>query len=491
AAPPLLSKPQGKSNFGSLFNPVKFNNQDYTQLKNNHLERNCLFVDSTFPPNGCSLGDLPYLDNWEEDHLKWLRPAVNTLTFCKEGASRFNVCQGYINNSWFLAALSSLTFNQTMMNQVVPTNQSFLDYDYAGIFHFRFWRFGKWVDVVIDDFLPMTDNHLLSVFSQDGHEFWAALLEKAYAKVCGSYADMNFGSPSETCKDFSGGVSMEYLLGMGQSEGHDELWVSLSRATDSMSLICCGTPQGKDKFEKTVTSNGLVTKHTYSVTAVTEVTYLDAKVRLIRLFNPWGSQEWTGNWSDKSDLWDSVSPEDQQKRLNRSDGEFWMELKDFCQFFNILSISSENPNFIDGDVNCQWECMIYEGSWVAGKSAGGAMQVSFETNPQYRIQVTTRDEQKPGDKNLLISLIQKGSNRKYTRYYPIAVTITPEGWLELPFFYQNESLKKHNNYFINRELVELYSVEPGEYVIVHYTEVIHMAADFVLTIHTKDEAKIR
>lgn len=27
----------------------------------------------------------------------------------------------------------------------------------------------------------------------------------------------------------------------------------------------------KDKFEKTVTSNGLVTKHTYSVTAVTEV----------------------------------------------------------------------------------------------------------------------------------------------------------------------------------------------------------------------------
>lgn len=63
--------------------------------------------------------------------------------------------------------------------------------------------------------------------------------------------------------------------------------------------------------------------------------------------------------------------------------------------------------------------------------------------------------------------------------------------MELPFFYQNESLKKHNNYFINRELVELYSVEPGEYVIVPYTEVIHMAADFVLTIHTKDEAKIR
>ena len=53
-----------------------------------------------------------------------------------------------------------------------------------GIFHFRFWLYGEWVDVVIDDFLPFYANNRL-VFCQDSkkpNQLWSALLEKAYAK---------------------------------------------------------------------------------------------------------------------------------------------------------------------------------------------------------------------------------------------------------------------------------------------------------------------
>jgi calpain-5 len=54
--------------------------------------------------------------------------------------------------------------------------------NYVGIFHFRFWRFGQWVDVVIDDLLPTCDNELLSTQSSVQNEFWIPFVEKAYAK---------------------------------------------------------------------------------------------------------------------------------------------------------------------------------------------------------------------------------------------------------------------------------------------------------------------
>ena len=59
-----------------------------------------------------------------------------------------------LGDCWYICSLAVLASNPALFTQVVPADQGFAKNDiekYAGIFHFHFWFYGEWVDVVIDD----------------------------------------------------------------------------------------------------------------------------------------------------------------------------------------------------------------------------------------------------------------------------------------------------------------------------------------------------
>ena len=52
-------------------------------------------------------------------------------------------CSG---DCWMVAAMADLSEKEALFQWVVPPGQSFTE-DYTGMFLFRFWRNGQWVEV--------------------------------------------------------------------------------------------------------------------------------------------------------------------------------------------------------------------------------------------------------------------------------------------------------------------------------------------------------
>uniref|UniRef100_A0A8B9JIS8 Calpain-3 n=1 Tax=Astyanax mexicanus TaxID=7994 RepID=A0A8B9JIS8_ASTMX len=502
----LIRERERKDGEGSVNKPLRFSGQDFNTLKQECLQKKTLFEDETFPATVESLGykELGHKSN-KVKNIVWKRPKdiCDNPQFIVGGASRTDICQGDLGDCWLLAAIASLTLNEKLLFRVVPQEQSFSD-NYAGVFHFQFWRYGDWVDVVIDDRIPTVNNQLVFTKSAERNEFWSALLEKAYAKLHGSYEALKGGNTTEAMEDFTGGVTEFYEM----KEAPKELYKIMKKALERGSLMGCSIDSLVPARFETRTATGLVKGHAYSVTAVDENVEKESRVRLVRLRNPWGQVEWNGPWSDNSKEWTTISKSEKEKlqHQNEEDGEFWMSFDNFKKNYTKLEICNLTPDALDDDKIHKWTVSVNEGRWVRGCSAGGCRNYpdTFWTNPQYRLRLLEEDDD-PEDNEVactfVVALMQKNRRKErklganlFTIGFSIYEMHGNKQHMQKDFFTVNSSKARSKAYINLREVSQRFRLSPGEYVIVPSTYEPHQEGEFILRVfsekrNTSDELR--
>uniref|UniRef100_A0A3B5KZN6 Calpain-3 n=1 Tax=Xiphophorus couchianus TaxID=32473 RepID=A0A3B5KZN6_9TELE len=489
----LIRERERRDGEGSLNKPIRFNGQDYNTLRQDYLQRKTLFEDEAFPATVESLGfkELGHKSN-KVKNIVWKRPKEisENPEFIVGGASRTDICQGDLGDCWLLAAIACLTLNEKLLYRVVPQEQSFSE-NYAGIFHFQFWRYGDWVDVVIDDRVPTFNNQLVFTKSAERNEFWSALLEKAYAKLHGSYEALKGGNTTEAMEDFTGGVTEFYEM----KDAPKELYKIMKKALERGSLMGCSIDSLVPARFETRTVTGLVKGHAYSVTAVDECKpsqHKDNKVRLVRLRNPWGQVEWNGPWSDKQSCRAKL-----QNIWGIGSVGLWMSFEDFKKNYTKIEICNMTPDALEDDKIHKWTVSVNEGRWVRGCSAGGCRNYpdTFWTNPQYRLRLLEEDDD-PDDNEVVctfvVSLMQKNRRKErkmganlFTIGFAIYEMHGNKQHMQKDFFLVNSSKARSRSYINLREVTQRFRLSPGEYVIVPSTYEPHQEGEFILRVFSE------
>ncbi|KAA0702425.1 Calpain-9 [Triplophysa tibetana] len=435
-------------------------------------------TDSTAFPSGIPLQDGLYMDSnfYFQDMLitpdvvlKRPKEICESPQFIVDGATRLDICQGYLSDCWFLSAVASLSLYPSLMERVVPPGQSFQQ-GYNGCFFFQFWQYGEWCKVQVDDRLPMRDGQLMFLKSSNKNEFWSSLLEKAYAKLKGGYTALNMGFPHEAMADMTGGITEVFTVGSLPRD----LGSFLRRLLQKGTLINCANSQGA--IEKS-NDFGILFRHAYSVTGLETIQTKTGPIELVRVYNPWGKTEWEGPWSDKSGIeWFTVSIEEQKRvqRINLDDGEFWMALSDFRHNFDIMEVChlSDDTLSAGGAIKRPWHCTSYHGKWIP-----------FQDPPQYKLTLLEEDDD-PSDPELTCSFLL-ALMQKQTRQSGQVLPVGSEGELVTSRdLSQMRPVIKHSDEQ-RREVVLRGCLPPGYYIVIPATSEAHRMGEFLLRVLTE------
>jgi hypothetical protein len=108
-----------------------------------------------------------------------------------DGTTPGDVKQGALGDCWFLGSITSLATHSELLQNLMLYDG--IEY---GFCVFQFFKNGEWKYVIIDTLIPTNSKTGKPIYGRcdENNEFWLPLMEKAFAKLHGSYeVNYSFG----------------------------------------------------------------------------------------------------------------------------------------------------------------------------------------------------------------------------------------------------------------------------------------------------------
>ncbi len=381
------------------------------------------YVDVDFPSSEDSLyrlkSTLPTYAQAMGAVTEWRRPNefAQDEDYFKDNEESGKLVPGALPSGYLMSACAMLwSGGEGLIEDVFGSEPD--DFKRYGIYTCRFYKNGGWKEVITDTRIPCgQDGAPKYGRGADLGEIYYPLLEKAYAKLHGTYESIAKGSIAEALVDLTGGSCDKINLKSEKVKKQVEagfIWDEL------VSFITKGyvtgaslsSPSGTYQVAEEEESGGLITNLAYPFLEVREVASSTGEMQFVKLKNPWPQGGWKGDWSPSSSKWDDY-PEVYAELVEgkpEDDSIFWMNFKDLCVVFSKVYVLRVFPD----ERNYRQYCLT--GDWV-GKTAGGAHKSTLAQPPPLNPSGSTVAAP---ETNEATSLTLAGGLKKHTKVVPAA-----------------------------------------------------------------------
>jgi calpain-15 len=292
------------------------------------------FVDLEFPPKPESLSK--ELDKFKgAGDVVWKRihevfHSDNLQLF--GDIDPYSMKQGKLGDCHFMSAVIVLAAKPHLIRRLFHTQE----YQKQGCYSIWLCDSGEWKNVIIDDYIPYKEKKKKPAFSKcTPQNLWVMLLEKAVAKLHGSYQKLQVGTEVHVLRMLTGAPAEFIRI---PDDNTQSAWDTMKAAETNGFVMTVGSKKGGENKAQTK-ELGVISKHAYAVLGLYDIN----GEKLLKLRNPWGSHEWVGDWGEKSNKW----TDDLKKKVDyeKQPGVFFISLADFIIHFHDISICKVHDGY--------------------------------------------------------------------------------------------------------------------------------------------------